>query len=425
MKKFLRLLLLAIITCLALGQLTRLTLTPQIAFYFHDLLIVVFLIFSFAFLRPNFSRLLILWRRKLNAQPRWLLILALALSCIFLFQTFSHLLSALYFLRFLTYLIFAFTVYRLRLFSAAEWQKIFTVFFLASAIIGLGQYCLFPDPSYLENFGWDDHRYRLIGTWLDPAFTSLIYVFGLIYFAQIIFKKLSPKHFAFSLFAILTLTIALFLTYSRSSFLAILVVGAIFLWQKTKIYRFKKIASPLKLRPLFIFFITLFLLATIYFIFIFQAQNHPTDSTNLLRSNSLNIRITMIKTQFSSFSLKTWLVGNGFFATNFSSSPIPFSSSPAKQTLPVPDNFFVLLLSFVGLPLTIIIVLQLGKILLSLWQHQRLIFYLSLALLLNAQFNQAVFQPFVLLTFLLICAALPTSLPPPNSRSTHRCTQDC
>lgn len=49
----------------------------------------------------------------------------------------------------------------------------------ATAIFGVVQYLLFPDLRYLRYFGWDDHYFRMTGTFLDPNFFGLIMVIGL------------------------------------------------------------------------------------------------------------------------------------------------------------------------------------------------------------------------------------------------------
>ena len=62
MTKILKINLIAIFISLVLGQLARFSLTPQIAYYLHDLLIVNFIIFSFinyfirlSFIKPTIS----------------------------------------------------------------------------------------------------------------------------------------------------------------------------------------------------------------------------------------------------------------------------------------------------------------------------------------------------------------------------------
>ena len=230
MKKIFQFLLLAILTCLVLGQLTRITVSLYTAFYFHDLLILIFLFIFFlyqifyffshhhfafsaaSFFQPLLAKIKFLPKRRRQA----LFFLIFGLVFLLLASAATSLPSLLYALRFFAYLAFIFAVSSLTLFTQSQWQKIWFTFFLSFALCGLFQYFLFPDTRFLENLGWDDHYYRLIGTWFDPAFTALCLVFGLIYvFFTSLLKKI-PVWFLF--FNFFLLGVALLFTYSRSAF---------------------------------------------------------------------------------------------------------------------------------------------------------------------------------------------------------------
>lgn len=89
---------------------------------------------------------------------------------------------------------------------------------LATAIFGWIQYFLYPDLRSLAAYGWDDHYFRLIGTFLDPGFTSIILVFGLL--ASLAkYHRVKSKRLVF-LSAFFLITIAF--TYSRAGYLATL-----------------------------------------------------------------------------------------------------------------------------------------------------------------------------------------------------------
>lgn len=95
------------------------------------------------------------------------------------------------------------------------------------AIVGLLQYAFYPNLRNLFYLGWDPHYFRLFGTLLDPNFMGIILVFTFL----LIFVKFFEKSFSFKTqrWLILTLLVvfaALVLTFSRSSYLAL--VGGIF-----------------------------------------------------------------------------------------------------------------------------------------------------------------------------------------------------
>ncbi len=88
----------------------------------------------------------------------------------------------------------------------------------ASAALGWAQYLLLPDTRFIFNYGWDDHLYRMIGTFFDPTYLALIILLGII---VAIYTK-SNKVFWF-------LLISLAFTYSRATYLAL---GLLLLYKK-------------------------------------------------------------------------------------------------------------------------------------------------------------------------------------------------
>jgi len=79
------------------------------------------------------------------------------------------------------------------------------------AAFGWIQYIHFYDLRTLKLTGWDDHLFRLVGTFLDPAFTGIMLVLGTVV-AVFVNRRWSGIAAAF-----LTLTLAF--TFSRASFL--------------------------------------------------------------------------------------------------------------------------------------------------------------------------------------------------------------
>jgi len=88
--------------------------------------------------------------------------------------------GAFYFLRFIAYLFFVVAVYNVS--NSKESKKFLSLaLILISLVVGIFgwfQYIFYPDLRSLYYLGWDDHLYRLVGTFLDPGFTSIILVFG-------------------------------------------------------------------------------------------------------------------------------------------------------------------------------------------------------------------------------------------------------
>ncbi len=88
---------------------------------------------------------------------------------------------------------------------------------IITAIFGWIQYFWIPDLTDLKYIGWDDHLFRLVGTFLDPAFTGIIVVLG--FLATITKFLYSKDKNLIVILILLALTIAF--TYSRASYVAL------------------------------------------------------------------------------------------------------------------------------------------------------------------------------------------------------------
>lgn len=93
-----------------------------------------------------------------------------------------------------------------------------------AAIFGWMQYFLYPDLTTFTIWGWDDHLYRMTGTFLDPGFLGIILVLG----SLLAFHK---KNYLIAVF----LALSVLFTYSRASYLALL-VSSLFVFKKTTYY---------------------------------------------------------------------------------------------------------------------------------------------------------------------------------------------
>lgn len=99
------------------------------------------------------------------------------------------------------------------------------------ALAGFIQLLVYPDLGKLEEYGWDPHINRLVSTWLDPNFVGglLAFMVSILLGIALYTKKTSHKVGLFILIAVLST--ALFLTYSRSAYLAlaagILIIGVL------------------------------------------------------------------------------------------------------------------------------------------------------------------------------------------------------
>jgi len=104
--------------------------------------------------------------------------------------------------------------------------KVFLILGATLSLTGLAQYLFLPDTRFLLSAGWDEHYFRIIGSFLDPNFMGIILVFliqGIVVdylFSPFEFKK-RPEDWL-KTGTLISRTVAFMLTYSRSSYLAFL-----------------------------------------------------------------------------------------------------------------------------------------------------------------------------------------------------------
>ena len=95
----------------------------------------------------------------------------------------------------------------------------FVVIAFFTGVFGWLQYFLYPDLRALFEFGWDEHLYRLAGSFLDPGFTGIVLSLGTL---LSLFTFLRQKR-KVMLYIFLFLLLTTLFTYSRASILALIV----------------------------------------------------------------------------------------------------------------------------------------------------------------------------------------------------------
>lgn len=219
------------------------------------------------------------------------------------------------------------------------------------AIFGYIQYLWIPDLRTLKLFGWDDHYYRLTSTFLDPAFTGIILVFGILLAAFL--KKYRM---------ILILLPALALTYSRASFLALL----------------------LGLAPLFI--------SNSFFLFLGTGEG-----VNLLRTNSIFAKLVNYKESLKIISDHP-LFGVGY-------NNICSYQKPSVNACFGLDNSFLFLLATTGfLGLVSFIALMSDIFRNTENKYKSLIVSSGIALFVHTQFTNTMFYAWVMFWFGVLIA---------------------
>lgn len=353
---------------LSLGQLQRIQITNNIAFYLHDLFIVGFLLKELFAGNLQIKKIIENVKKIKISQKKIIFIFLVSIFLswgIALTQERFDFRAVLYLARFIAYILFIFLLQKKLKNKSWPWRLIsFNIL-----LIGFIQYLFLPDLRFLIYEGYDDHFYRLASTILDPAFTGLIFVFNLNYY---LWQK-KKNYLLIGLF-----TAGLLLTYSRSSYLAFISSSLLMFFLN------KESDKKAILITIFCFCIAL----------PFLPKNSGGDGVNLLRTVSAQKRISNDQEILQSMDKTQWLFGRGLF--------VPATNRSVSETIPshshFADNLVVFLISNLGLIGTAALLLMVFKSARQCERRDRLTLLTSLAV--HAMFNNSLTQSFVVLLFL-------------------------
>jgi O-antigen ligase len=207
---------------LLFGQLGALPVAPGITLYAHDIVVSLIL---------GVGAVTVIQRKKfLRPQaivPILFFIIAGCISLIlnvFRFSNGEIGWSSLYLLRWCLYA----GLYVLLMQEVVSSKFLFRwlyIFGTGISIAGLFQYILYPELRNLAYLGWDPHFYRLFSILFDPNFAGIIIVLTIILGVYLTIVKKSNVLIVTQVINVL----ALYLTYSRSSYLAAAIAAICFI----------------------------------------------------------------------------------------------------------------------------------------------------------------------------------------------------
>lgn len=291
------------------------------------------------------------------------------LLSIFYFWDIKILYGGLYLLRLIAYFYFSLFVFHYT--SSIKLKALLSnsliSLSLISGLFGWVQFILIPDIKPFFTFGWDEHLYRIVGTFLDPTFLGLILVFG----ALIAFSKKYNLAFLF-------LTLSILFTYSRASYLALFAGLSYLAYQKGFIC---------KILFIFLAFILLaFALPT--------SRNHSIEIT---RKFSAIARVENYKSTLE-ILWKSPVFGIGYNNLCFVKNKYFYVEDYKSHACSGVDSGILLILSTTGVfGLMLFIV-----ILKNMWQSSNLVFKpILIAYLVHGQFSNSFFYPWIFFYLLI------------------------
>ena len=246
------------------------------------------------------------------------------------------------------------------------------------ALLGFLQYFLYPNLRNLSYLGWDPHEFRLFSSFFDPNFTGILLVLTiiLVFITRIHHRKIVNLVWVGVLILLL---IALLLTYSRGSYVALVVVGAVFALKERQ-FKWLLIGGS-------VFLLTLVLL-----------PRPGGEGVRLLRTMSISSRIDN-----SVEAIRLWrtspLIGVGFNTIRY------VRSAPPENLIQIENahsaagfhNSYLFLLVTVGI-IGFVCFFWMGK---KLWElvevrHRQLLGLTVLAIGIHSLFDNSLFYPPVL-----------------------------
>lgn len=233
---------------------------------------------------------------------------------------------------------------------------------IASAVFGWIQLLKFPDIKPFFVYGWDEHLYRLVGTFLDPTFLALIIVFGiLISFFQ--------KKWFWSVFLI----VSLIFTYSRASYLALF--ASVFYLAILN----KQIRRYLLLIPLFLIIVLL----------IPTTKNH---SISFFRSFSAIAKIGNYQRTVHVYKLSP-VFGIGYNNLCFVKNKYFEIESYSSHACSGSDSSLLFVLATTGVVGLVLFI----ELLINIWKESNVMFRsILVAVLIHSIFSNSLFYPWVL-----------------------------
>lgn len=230
------------------------------------------------------------------------------------------------------------------------------------ATFGFLQYLFLPDLRSLKILNWDDHYFRLVGTFLDPGFTAIILVLGAI-------LALCKRKYSWFIF----LGLSILFTYSRAGYLA-LFVSLFYYFFKTK-----------KIK-------TFVLLATCFMLLATLLPSGQGEGQKLTRTSTILARLTNYK-QSIEIIKKSPVLGVGY--NNICAVKNENTDSHSCFGL---DNSFLFILATTGV-VGLILFVSWGLSVMSLFSHSTYYVLLAtstLSVLIASMFANAIFYPHIM-----------------------------
>lgn len=311
------------------------------------------------------------------------LIIALAtwIYSILLFKNLEVLFGLLYLFRIAAYFYFFIYVWNFVREKLSNKELVINSLLLVtvvSGVFGWVQYFIIPSLIPFFTWGWDEHLYRLVGTFLDPTFLGLILVFGILTSFYMFLTKRKKVYIPIIIF----LLVSLAFTYSRGSYLALLVGLISYALFKRKIKQ-----------------IILIILTLVILIFLL-----PTSGNHVLRITREFSVIARIDNYLETIKVfeKSPVFGIGYNNLCLAKNEFIKFESTSSHSCSGSDSSLLMVLATTGVVGTIILIVLGAKI----WTESSDFYKIMMvSLLVHSLFSNSMFYSWVLGFVLVLFAA--------------------
>jgi O-antigen ligase len=351
---------------LLLGQLGGIMLAPGVAVYVHDIVVGVMIVWGIVrairtkrFVVPILTRSIVAFAA--------VGVCSLLVSLVYL-QSWQVVQGSLYLWRWIAYACVYVCIVQEKQGSMMLLRGLYVSGSIFS-VLGLVQYVLYPNLRNLWYLGWDPHYFRLFSTFLDPNFAGLFILLTIL--LGIVLSW--PKRWYWVLQCINL--VALYLTYSRSSYLAFVV--AIIVWIIfSKQWRWSIVLCAA--------------IAAILFI--------PTPGGETLRLLRVDSTLSRIANWYEAVQLiqRSPVLGHGFNTLRFvqPGNSVLVPNTPLSRAAAGVDNSVLFLLTttgFIGIVVYLLLLYRMQGI--SRASHIAIL----TAILVHSQFINSLFYPWIML----------------------------
>lgn len=282
--------------------------------------------------------------------------------------------GSMYLLRLISYFSFSLLIYHLAINEFHKKALLLTVFLSISLfmLFGIYQIVYYYDLRDLFYAGWDDHLYRLSSTLLDPGYSVLVLITGLI----ILLRSRLMESKILKILLSLLFMISIVLTFSRAGYLTALVV-LVFIYKK--------------------YYKTIIISAFIFFTILFIFPKPRSSGVELYRTFSIYSRINNFKNTFEVFK-KYPVLGIGY--NNICSYRVNILNEDniRSHSCSGSDSSLILILAstgILGMAVFLNATFKIGKHLKNNI-YDKLLITVFLAVIINSFFNNSLFYNFIM-----------------------------